>query len=297
MLYPFILRPLAEEQWVPPRIDLWDLVTPYGYGGPFAWGNAFAAGDVFWREVEDWLHARRVVCSFLRLSLFPDELLGFPGEVIPRSMNVVRSLNLSDDELWRDYEHKVRKNVKRALRSSVSVNIEYDGSRIGSFIDIYVETMERRSANEFYRFGPQFFERLVDELVGNFAFAYASVNGQVVSTELILVSAGRVYSFLGGTRTNAFDMRPNDLLKHEVIMWARDAGKREYVLGGGYVEGDGILRYKRSFAPSGLTPFHIATKVHDHRSLDELVRRRGEVARRAGYHWVAREEWFPPYRS
>ena len=75
--------------------------------------------------------------------------------------------------------------------------------------------------------------------------------GRVVSTELVFVAAEHVYSFLGGTLTEALELRANDLLKHEIIRWARDAGRKTFVLGGGYGAADGIFRYKLSFAPKG----------------------------------------------
>ena len=59
----------------------------------------------------------------------------------------------------------------------------------------------------------------------------------------------------------AFDVRPNDLLKWQLILWLRNEGKRRFVLGGGYSADDGIFRYKRSFAPHGLVPFFVGRRV------------------------------------
>src|ERR1035438_1807073 len=119
--------------------------------------------------------------------------------------------------------------------------------------------MDRRNAGEAYYFPREYFERIHADLKGQFAYFHALIGGAVVSTELVLVSAQRVYSFLGGTDAAWFHVRPNDLLKVEIMNWARSAGKTEFVLGGGYARGDGIYRYKLSFAPSGSVPFSIGS--------------------------------------
>lgn len=296
VLYPFVLRPLSAEPWT--ERECWDLTTPYGYGGPFAWGSAVGQAEVFWRQLVEWLAATRVVTSFARLSLFPEQLLPFPGEVLERMPNVVRSLDLSEDEMWRDYAHKVRKNVNRARKRGLSVEIDRTGERLDDFLRIYISTMERRDAADAYRFSPAFFERIVSDLAGSFAFFHARDEaGRVVSTELVLVSAEHIYSFLGGTLEGAFADRPNDLLKHEIVSWGRAEGKRAFVLGGGYGGEDGIYRYKLGFAPSGQVPFQVGRWVHDPeltRAL-ELDRQRWESSH--GRDWKPDERYFPPYRG
>ena len=97
----------------------------------------------------------------------------------------------------------------------------------------------------------------------------------------------------------AFDLRPNDLLKHEIIRWARDSGRSHFVLGGGVTPDDGILRYKRGFAPTGIVPFTVGEWIHDLVAFESLVRHRKayEEARdddQAG--WVPVNGFFPAYR-
>ncbi len=82
VLYPFILRPLSAEPWHPPGQTGWDLTSAYGYGGPFAWKVTAAEAAEFWAQFDAWARAREVVTSFARLSVFPDQLLPFDGEVV-----------------------------------------------------------------------------------------------------------------------------------------------------------------------------------------------------------------------
>ena len=86
--------------------------------------------------------------------------------------------------------------------------------------------MDRRSASQEYRFKRTFCEHLMDQLPQCTHFFHVLSEGRVVSTELVLVSAEHAYSFLGGTLAEAFEVRANDLLKHEIIRWAKQAGKK-----------------------------------------------------------------------
>jgi hypothetical protein len=296
VLFPFIMRSLSKETWADPDEPACDITSAYGYGGAFAWGSARAA-ETFWDELDRWAEREHVVTAFARLSLFPDQLLDFRGEIVERFPNVVRDLSGSEDELWKDYAHKVRKNVKRASGLGLSVEHEANGRRLAEFLDIYQQTMDRRAAGPEYFFGRPFFERLIAQMPQSIRFFYVLSEGRVVSTELVLVSAEHVYSFLGGTLVEAFELRANDLLKHEVIRWAKEAGKKTFVLGGGYGAADGIFRYKLSFAPQGERPFCVGTRVFDRAACDRLTARRLAWEHERGRDWAPAENFFPPYRS
>ena len=272
VLYPFLLRE------VPFGMNAADITSPYGYGGAFAWGTK---PTEFWPAFDTWAAEQKVISEFVRLALFEDQLLPYPGEREQRLVNVVRDLAPSADELWMDAEHKVRKNVKRARASGVRVEFDEDGARLDDFLRLYAGTLDRREASSRYRFPREFFERLPDTRL----YVHALIGDEVVSSELVLLSATNAYSFLGGTDSEAYAARPNDLLKWELILWLKQQGKRRFVLGGGYRPSDGIFRYKRSFAPNGLVPFYVGRRVLQQDVYEELARRAGGDG-----------DFFPAYR-
>jgi hypothetical protein len=268
VLYPFVLRDVpGADDAAPAR----DTTTPYGYGGAVVFGRVDSGGAAdFWEHYDAWAHENSVVSEFVRFSLNAQALLPYPGDVVYKQDNVVRDLTCSAEELWMDFDHKVRKNVKKAVRSGVEVVVDLDGSRFEDFYRIYQSTMDRRDADSGYYFPIEFFEAIHEGLHGQFAYFHAIVDDRVVSTELVLVSATTLYSFLGGTLSDSFDLRPNDMLKHEVMLWGMKTGKSDFVLGGGFEPGDGIYRYKKAFAPGGARPFSVGTRVIDSRRYAEL---------------------------
>jgi hypothetical protein len=297
ILFPLVLRPLAAERWADASEQRWDATTPYGYGGPFVSGDGPRDEAAFWREFHAWCGAERLVTTFARLSLFPEQLAAMPGRTEVRYPNIVVPLAGGMDAVWRGYESKVRKWVQTAERAGLEVEVDREGAGLNAFVAIYEHTMRRRGAEDWYFFPREFFERIVERLRGQFAFFFTLKGGEPVSADLVLCSAEHVYYFLGGTLAESFPLGPNYLLKHRVASWAVAEGKKSYVLGGGYAAGDGLFRYKRAFARHGEVPFRVASLVHDERACHDLAARRAALAQREGTTWEPRPGFFPPYRA
>lgn len=299
VLYPFLLRDLTAEPYWTSRVGpATDVITPYGYGGPACWGtNPTAALDAFWLHFNAWASRHTVVSEFVRFHLFRDPAQPYPGEVIERMPNIVRDLTPDEAEIWDDFRSEVRRKIKAARRSGVTVERDDTGERLDEFLRLYEHTLDRNGAGDWYYFPRSYFERICRELPGQFVFFHALHGGKVVSTELVLVSSANVYSFLGGTDVESFKLRPNDVVKHEIILWAKRQGKRRFVLGGGAHGADGIYHYKQGYAPTGTVPFFVGRRVLRQDLHDELVEGRRALAAAGSAPWAPAPGFFPAYRA
>lgn len=185
VLYPFLIRDLTVERFWPGGMpQAFDITTPYGYGGAFVLGPRNPPdSESFWCAFDAWASDHSVVSEFIRFSLFDQSLLAYPGTRKRRQDNVIRNLDLDPDALWMDFEHKVRKNVKRARSNEVSVDIDTSGESLDEFLTIYQGTMDRRSAGSSYYFLKAYFESMHSSLPGSFAYFHARHRGRIVSTE------------------------------------------------------------------------------------------------------------------
>ena len=296
VLYVFVRRPIP----LPSDVDYYDTTTPYGYGGAYVWGpgDREEAGGAFWEHFDAWARESGIVSEFIRFDVLGDHLLPYPGATIPRGNNVLRSLDGTEEDRWANYEHKVRKNVSRARRSGITVVVDDSGERLEDFMRIYDSTMERREAETSYLFPRRLFEQMLTDMGAQCVFFHALHEGAVVSTELVLVSAEATFSFLGGTDSEFFGLRPNDLLKHEIITWSAEQGKEMFVLGGGAAAGDGIERYKKAFAPDGIRVFSTGQRIFDASAYEKLTdlneRRMSPGVQSEG---SASSRFFPAYRA
>jgi lipid II:glycine glycyltransferase (peptidoglycan interpeptide bridge formation enzyme) len=191
--------------------------------------------------------------------------------------NVVVDLNLSPEDLWKNsYEHCVRKNVNKAKLAGVHVKA-YAGKDMSKdllekFIRIYYHTMERSHSEADYHFSGTYFQDICAFLPDSSLFFFAYLNSEAVSCELVLKSKRNGYSFLGGTLEGAEASRPNNLLKHEMILYLKSLHLDRYVLGGGKTRNDGIYKYKKTFARKGDMDFFIGCRVHDQNAYDGICR-------------------------
>lgn len=268
-----------------PKGQYFDFATPYGYGGWLLEGEGDTAP--LFAAYEEWCISHGIVSEFVRFQLTSNSRERYPGQVIQRTNNVVRALDCSMDQMWMDFEHKVRKNLKKAESAGLEICVDLQGTCLQEFLRIYYSTMDRNDAKDSYYFNEEFF-RQIGQMQGNFAYFHVLLHGMVISTELVLLGSDTMYSYLGGTDAEYFAYRPNDFLKYEIIGWGLEHGYKNFVLGGGYGKDDGIFRYKKSFAPHGIIPFYTGQKVFDFEIYQKLVTLRKECNE---------TDFFPQYRA
>ena len=295
ILFPLIIRPLRIEPWGVEEGETCDLVSPYGYGGPFGWGSYKV--EAFWMEFERWAYSIRAVSLFTRFSLFKDQLITFFGDTLVKGPCVVVSLTQNPDSILRSYDKSVRENVRQAERAGVIFEPDPECRRLDEFFSVYYSAMNRLGALPTYYFQKATIERLIAELPSQVALFHALHNQRVVSTELLLISERYLYAFMGGTLEEGLSLRANPLLRHGVNLWGKAQGKQQVVLGGGYSGEDSLLRFKQRFAPNGSVSFSVGAKILDSHSYQTLIDKRITWEREHGNQWSPTSGFFPTYRG
>ena len=268
-----------------PENTYFDFATPYGYGGWLLEGEGDSAP--VYSTYKDWCYKNHILSEFVRFELFSTTRDSYYGQVVRRTNNIVRSLDCPMDEMLMDFEHKVRKNLKKANAFGLEILIEDTEDHLEEFLQIYYGTMDRNDATQNYYFKKEFFHQ-IDQLRGNHMYFHVMFGGKVIATELVIMGSDTMYSYLGGTNGEYFSYRPNDFLKFHIIKWGIDNGYRQFVLGGGYGADDGIFRYKKSFAPNGVVPFYTGQVVFNQKEYDRLLSLRTDLSE-SGF--------FPLYRA
>lgn len=284
-------RDISKDEKISNKIEseqYFDLISPYGYGGFLGQIEDYQTLN---SEYNTYCVQNGYVCEFVRFELFSNYYKHYDGEVETRTHNVVRSLEMPLDHMWMDFKQKVRKNVKKANNYGLQIIIENTDEHLQDFLDIYYSTMDRSNAENEYYFSKAFFQT-INRMSDNIMYFHVIHKEKVISSELVIYGAENCYSYLGGTNSEYFDMRPNDLLKYEIIKWAKDKGLKNFVLGGGYGADDGIFKYKTCLAPNGIFDFYIGRKVFNQEVYDELV-----DLRAIDYPDCRVSKFFPKYRA
>jgi len=290
----FIMR---EVKWKINGKIYYDIVTPYGYGGPviLTCKDTGRLVSAYKKAFTDYCRDHDIVCEFIRFHLFDNVNFRekYYGETVKMLDNVIVDTTGSYDDIYMKYNHKVRKNVKKALRNGLEMTIESNTQHLNDFLDIYYETMDRNNAGQYYYFKKEYFENIAERIPENYVYFYVLKDGSVISSELVLCSQKYAYSFLGGTDQKYYPMRPNDFLKDAIIKWCNKTGREIFILGGGYSVNDGIYQYKRSFTSTPDVPFYVGKTIFNQEIYNQLV----AVRAAEDEDFDEKSSFFPLYRA
>jgi hypothetical protein len=251
----------------------YQFVTPYGYTGPI-YSKTVTDADIkeFWRLVDEWYKDNNVVTEFIRFNLFGNQE-HYQGKIFISLLNVKGEI-INEEDQCANFNRKVRKNVNKAIRENLYrkiYDLDIPDERISEFHEIYIQTMKRTNAKESFLYAFNDLKRFIVNNPKQTAICTIYFEDTPISSELLLISEDSIYSFLGGTNDVYFDKRPNDFLKVEVINWARNKGKKYYILGGGYQLDDGIFKYKKGFFPDNVVNYYTGRKIVNKKVYSQLV--------------------------
>jgi len=207
ILLPMILRPLSVEAWAGECNRHFDAVAPYGFGGPYVMGQYDM--DAFWNQFQHWAVELGVISAFFRLSPFAADITGFVDSVEVSGGNVIRSLTEGREGIWKDYKNTVRTCFRRAEQSGVTEKFDETGASLDDFIRLYYKTMQRCHATQHYFFPEEFFNKITTLLPGQFFLSHAMYKGEVIASNLVLVSHDNIYYYLAGSDETFFNLNPN----------------------------------------------------------------------------------------
>lgn len=271
--YPLLMRSLDELPFALPDglgDARWDAASP-PYTGPMVAAGADPERTApLADEIARALAEAGVISEFAHLHPWRSrpELAG--GGTFDREI-VWIDASLDDGRLLAEsFSHACRKNVRRAERAGVTVRVARGDADLAEFHRIYLATMDRNEALAAYRFPISFFQSLAREMNGHCRFVLAEHEGSVIAGTLYLHDDDVVYSYLGGADHAYQELRPSNAVIYETARWARGAGKRRVVLGGGYRPDDGIMRFKASFSPLR-AKLELARRIHREEAYGRLT--------------------------
>lgn len=246
----------------------YDISSPYGYGGMLVVGNDYK--EVY-EEFDAFCKKSKFISEFVRFNLVYSNIDSFPGKIESHMHNIIRLLDIPLDEIVMDFENRLRKNLRKAQKNDFEIEFDIDGSKLDDFLDIYYHTLDRNNAKKIYYFSKLFFEE-INKMKNNYIYIYVKHEGHYIASELILYGSENCYSFLGGTKKEYFELRPADILKLEIIKWAKNKGLKRFIIGGGNGSDDGIFKYKKSFAPNGVQNYYIGKRTINNDEYNRLIK-------------------------
>ncbi|WP_160722263.1 peptidoglycan bridge formation glycyltransferase FemA/FemB family protein [Bacillus sp. USDA818B3_A] len=288
IFYPFIKRrvPFAEE-------ELYDIVTPYGYGGPFIQGDEAIVKN-FYPLFSSYCQLHNIITETIRCHPFYQNYryLGnlLDIDYIRKTTSV--DLRASLDEIRQNYSGMNKRNIKKAINNNLTCFVaENNQSNINTFIELYHETMDRNHAASYYYFDEEyFFNQVQDTDLSETFLLFTSLNNEIIAGVMVLVGKEFSHYHLGASKTKYLDFKPNNLLFDYMIEFCRSKGSKQLHLGGGYQENDGLFKFKTSFTNQNNYDYFIGKKVHNETAYNKIINQ-------LNLRYEFDENYFPCYRG
>lgn len=250
VIYPFHLRFIRD---IPQFRDMdpeWtDIINPYGYGGYLASHPGMDMSG-FFRAWRDYCRERQVVSELVRFH----PLLGnfdYCRPFIPafrQSPVVVIDLTQGPEAIWKGMSSRCRNMIRKAQKRGVRILVDESGEHLDTFHRLYIDTMQRVGAREYYYFSRPWFNHLLKLLQGRAVFFHALMADQTFASSLFVCNGNFMHYFFSGSHAGEHASGTNNLILYEAALWAQSRGIRYLNLGGGIEANDSLFSFKASFS-------------------------------------------------
>ncbi|MEA3385719.1 MAG: GNAT family N-acetyltransferase [Thermodesulfobacteriota bacterium] len=306
---PFLLRSISEVDALDDCQDM-DISSVYGYAGIVTSVNRDAPGadrfrKSFQSSLTEKLKSLNVISFFNRLNPLIPTLWMFEGmaEVSPLGPTIAIDLKSGQVDpvkgMTLTYRYDIRKRILNARNKGVICHEDSDFEHLKEFIRIYIETMDRTEASDYYYFTEQYFYDMKENLGDSLKLFVAEWEGKIISAALFLTTCGIIQYHLSGVPSKYLQFDGAKVILENVHRWGMERGFMWLHLGGGVgSREDSLFEFKSGFSRSQHSRkiFKIAKVVIDPKKYAHLVERRGLWAKQNGYRFF-QNSYFPKYRA
>lgn len=272
-----MIRDIAEDKRFKDKIEtksLFDITTPYGYGGFIIEGNPNDNNlKEFNKEYSNYCRSKNIISEFVRFhpvlknSKFNNEIY----DVIDLGKTITVDL-VSKEQIWNDLSSKNRNVIRKAIKSGVEIYWGRSSELINEFIPLYNATMNKDNATDYYYFNKEFYKSVLDDLRYNSLIFYALYNQKVISMSMILFGNESMHYHLSASDRVYQNLAATNLLLYEAACWGCENGYKSFHLGGGLAsKEDSLFKFKKAFNKNSETYFSIGKKIFDQEKYDELI--------------------------
>ena len=164
---------------IPEKIDgktYYDLITPYGYGGPIIenlTGNKEKLISEFENEFSKYAKENNIVSEFVRFHPIIKNYEDFGKMYNSIYMRKTLGTNIEkyDDPVQAEFSKSSRKTIRQILKQGVTYRIIENPENLDEFKRIYYLNMERKSAEEYYFFDDNYFNLILKNFKNNIILA------------------------------------------------------------------------------------------------------------------------------
>jgi hypothetical protein len=246
---PLIIREFSDAN----AGTLYDAISAYGYPGPISNVGTLTAPVVasFQDALQRELRNLGVVSVFSRCHplLGNTELVQGLGRLEPCGRTVALDLAAPEEEQKQAYSKNLRRDIRKLVEADVTCELSESAADLDSFVEMYIQSMERVGATAGYFFDRSYFERIVSAADFDMHLFICKMGTRPICGGLFSSVNEIIQYHLGGSDSDYLALAPTKLMFERVRHWGTETGHRYLHLGGGVGgQKDGLYRFKARFS-------------------------------------------------
>lgn len=222
-------------------------------GGPLIKNNSPVVLECILKKYNEVIKRKAIYSQFRNMwewSLLERDTFGENGFIFEEHLDIVHSLNTTENELWMKMKSKTRNKINKALKNGITIKILNldDKKNIDNSIEIFKEVYKKAKLplpdkTLFWGASKAMYEKKYLVAIGAF------VDKKLIGTRWFLCYKDLVYDWYAGSLNSYLNYRPNDLLPWEEIKWSNESGFKYFDFGGAGKPNIhyGVRDYKKKF--------------------------------------------------
>jgi hypothetical protein len=288
----FIKRPIHIP--LPDGEQYYDIITPYGYGGPVihyaADREKLIAG--YMEDFRRFTESQRIVCEFVRFHPIIGNGVDFRTAYDSIYDRKTVGTNLTyEDVITEEFSKHRRKDIRRILKNpDIRFEVDEHPTSLDDFVEIYYSTMDRDQADDYYYFGADYFRRMIQAFPDHITTGKVFLGEKLIAMGVYFRYGKYLHAHLSGTLSEYLEYSPAYILKYALALYGHEKGYEVIHYGGGSsrTPDNSLYRFKKEFGKNTEFDFYMAKKIWDEDVYLRLCRAKGVDGK---------SDFFPAYRS
>ena len=277
--------------------DFYDIVTPYGYGGPIITSiindqNKKDLIEEYSENFRNYCSSNNIVSEFVRFH---------PILISAHDFNSIYDVTLDrktfgtnlllDNPFLEEFSKSSRKKIKKILRDhNITYSFDEHPTTLNDFKEIYYSTMNRKNASDEYYFKDEYFDKMLRLFPNNLITVRIYLDEIVIGMGLYFRYNKFLHTHLSGTLSEYIKYSPAYILKYALVEYGVKNGYSLIHYGGGKTkqEDDSLKEFKERFGQKTQFNFYTGKKIWNTNVYQTLC----EINNTS-----KSENYFPAYRS
>lgn len=243
MLFPFLRTPVNDK--------LYDFETAYGYSGPITNSTNEIWISNALKEIFTKFEDEGFICGFVRFHPLLSNQKYFTSNCFFDRKTVYIDTSLEETEIWsKEIRSKNRNMIRKAEKNGLVYKAEYDFSSMYEFEELYLKTMRRLHADNFYFFNHNYFVNFKNRFHGSAFLGTVRKDGSLISAAIFMYSKMYGHYHLEGSNYEYSSLGANNFLLWKTACEFHKMGVTHFHLGGGSdsQENNSLYSFKKGFS-------------------------------------------------